>query len=472
MKTLKLHVTCVLFLFVLFSCKPFEKPDDPVLKPVNLYKITQENVRVEPFKEEPVIWTAEIELNVKFLRSVKIQKLKIILEDKKEIIITRDYSGEAQGITKWHGKIKDSPGSLVIFVITKNNTVSGNITLGSGEFYKIRSLKRGKYALVKIAREKYPPDAPSIKVRKEIPIEMDPCPNTDPADSIDVMVLYTDDARAASGDTDSILSEIYLAVEETNMAYVNSNITQRINLVYVGEVSYAETNNSSTDLSALQDTSDGVLDNIHTLRDNHSADLVVLILENIGGFCGRAYVMENVSTAFEPWAFAVVDRGCATGSFSFAHEMGHNMGARHDCDNTADLDPYDYAHGYYNTNPTPAGQANWRTVMSYNPTPSATRICYFSNPGITYPPGAADGDPMGTTAAAGTCQADNHLTLNNTALSVANFRCTGSGVEDVWMKDTWRKRTGSCYCIRSHEQVALCLDSKEPGCRLGSSSST
>lgn len=430
MKTIKLILTSAILLAVLFACERGQKA-------THLYKITQEDVEAETFKDEPLIWAAEIEINVEFLRSKKIQELKIILEDKKEIIITRDYSREAEGITKWHGKIKDSPVSLVMFVITKDDIVAGNIILASGEFYKIRYLKEGKFVLGKIDREKYPPDAPAIKVEKDIPIVMDPCPNTDPATSIDVMVLYTDDARSASGNTSSMLSEIYLAVEETNMGYINSNITQRINLVHTAEVNYTETNNSLTDLQALQSTTDGVLDNIHTLRDNHTADIVVLIAEDIGGPCGRAYVMETVSTAFEPYAFAVVDRGCATGVFSFAHELGHNMGARHDCDNTPDLDPYDYAHGYYNTNPTPAGQANWRTIMSYNPTPSAARICYFSNPGITYPPGAADGDPMGISAATGTCQSDNHQTLNNTALSVANFRCTGSGIENVWMKDTW-----------------------------------
>ena len=33
--------------------------------------------------------------------------------------------------------------------------------------------------------------------------------------------------------------------------------------------------------------------------------------------------------------------------------------------------------------------------------------------------------------------ADNHQTLNNTAPTVANFRCSSPGVNDVWMKDLW-----------------------------------
>ena len=430
MKNLKIILTCVLLLSVLFSCGPKKKH-------TYLYTIIKEGVKAKTFENEPVIWTAEIKIDSEFLKSKTISEFELKLEDKKEVTIIRNFSKEVNGITKWHGEVKDDPGSLAIFVLTKDNTLAANITLASSEFYKIRYLSNGKFILAKIDSKKYPADAPAIKVEKEIPIEMDPCPNTDPAHSIDVMVVYTDDARSASGNTSSMLSEIYLAVEETNMAYINSNITQRINLVHTSEVSYTETNNASDDIAALQSTTDGILDNIHSLRDNHSADLVVLIAENIGGPCGIAYVMETVSTAFEPYAFAVVDRGCATGSYSFAHELGHNMGARHDCDNTPGLLPYDYAHGYYDTSPTPVGQANWRTVMSYNPTPSAARICYFSNPGVTYPPGATDGDPMGVTDIAGNCQSDNHLTLNNTAISVANFRCTGSGINNVWMKDTW-----------------------------------
>ena len=422
----------IALLTMLIACNPKPK--------INyLYTITNEKIDAEQLKDEPVIWAAEISLNDSLLRSEKIKLLRIILDNKKEMTIALTYQDRKKRVSNWIGTIKDDPQSQVIFVMTPKNTVAGNIRTSKGDLYKIRYLKEGKYLLAKIDANKYPEDAPEVEPQKdpnEVSIAFD-CPNTDPASKIDVMVLYTDDARSAAGGTGAIESEILLAVEETNTAYINSNITQRLNLVYMAEVNYAETSNPDTDLAKLQGASDGILDNIHTLRDSHSADLVSLIVENMTGASGIGYVMTTVSTSwFEDYAFSVVKRTSATGNYSFGHELGHNMGAKHDCNNNSTTTPYVYAHGYYNTSPTPVGVGNWRTIMSYSPpVGSATRICYFSNPGITYPPGATDGDVMGTST--GACQADNHLTLNNTALTVANFRCTGSGIENVWMKDTW-----------------------------------
>ena len=260
-------LTIAMLIAVAISCEPNRQP-------AHLYEITRENIEAETIEGEPLIWTAEIEVDVEALISKELQELGIVLDDKRELIVVREHSEETKGVTKWHGKIADSPLSRVMFVITEDKTIAGNITLASGEFFKIRHLKAGKYVLAKIDRDKYPPDAPAVRVKEEIPIAMDPCPNTDPAHSIDVMVIYTDDARAASGNTASILSEVYLAVEETNQAYINSNITQRINLVHTAEVSYAETNNASTDIAALRSTSDGTLDDIHSVRDDHAADIV------------------------------------------------------------------------------------------------------------------------------------------------------------------------------------------------------
>jgi hypothetical protein len=122
---------------------------------------------------------------------------------------------------------------------------------------------------------------------------------------------------------------LFLALEETNQSYINSNVTQRLRLVHMEEVSYTETGVSMTDRDALKSTSDGILDNAHTLRNSHGADLVILLVESLEN-CGRAFIMSTVATTFETSAFAVVTRSCATGNFSFGHELAHIMGARHD----------------------------------------------------------------------------------------------------------------------------------------------
>ena len=122
---------------------------------------------------------------------------------------------------------------------------------------------------------------------------------------------------------------VYLAMAETNQSYLNSDVNQRLRLAHVAEVSYTESGAFDTDLTALQNGSDGTMDNVQTLRNTFAADTVSLITET-GDACGLGYFMSSVSNGFESFAYSVVKRSCATGYFSFGHELGHNMGADHD----------------------------------------------------------------------------------------------------------------------------------------------
>jgi hypothetical protein len=293
--------------------------------------------------------------------------------------------------------------------------------------------------LREIDQSKFPNEAqprkPKVEVRPGPMAFGDTC-GTDPPTDIDIMVVYTADARTAAGGTDAMEATVFLATAETNQSYINSNINQRIRLAHVAEVSYTESGNINTDLSRLQDGGDGFIDNVPTLRNTFAADNVVMITENGGGFCGLGYMMETVSNTFEPFAYVVVARNCATGYFSFGHELGHNMGADHDTANATSTGPYPYNRGYVDTSPT-SPATPWRTIMSYNGSPSSTRVQYWSNPGVNFPVG---GDPMGVTG--GATPADNHLVLNDTALTVANFRCSSPSVNNVWMKDTWNDTGG------------------------------
>ena len=122
------------------------------------------------------------------------------------------------------------------------------------------------------------------------------CP-PDEQSIIDVAVFYTPAARENVGGTDEIATAIDLMVAETNMAYSNSGVNQRINLVAVEEVvGYRETNNLATDIFRLRSTSDGYMDEIHDIRDEVAADIVLLIA---AGLSGRAYQLHVPSTSSE-----------------------------------------------------------------------------------------------------------------------------------------------------------------------------
>ena len=62
-------------------------------------------------------------------------------------------------------------------------------------------------------------------------------------------------------------------------------------------------------------------------------------------YCGVAYVMTRNPAAFSEWAFGITIRSCLSGS-TMAHELGHNMGCKHDRANSSGASLYPYAFGY------------------------------------------------------------------------------------------------------------------------------
>ena len=238
---------------------------------------------------------------------------------------------------------------------------------------------------------------------------------------IDVAVVYTPAARDAAGGAAAIEAEIDLLIAETNEAYETSGVNHRVTLVDTSEVTYVETGDSVVDIDRLLEPSDGHLDEVHALRDEVGADLVHLIVGDIDGICGRGY---------RPGVFGLSLQGC--GAFTFAHELGHNMGLRHDRyqvhhnQGGARSHP---AYGYVNQRALDAGapaSKRWFTIMGY-PTQCADagiscgRLAAFSSPRLQ-----VDGDllgvPYGTGGSGVNGPADAVAVLNATGPAVALWR--------------------------------------------------
>ena len=175
-------------------------------------------------------------------------------------------------------------------------------------------------------------------------------------------------------------TRIALGVSETNTAYANSGVTPRLRLVGAELVSYTESGNLGTDLDRFQKTSDGHLDSVHARRDALGADLVVLVVGDVaGGACGIGYVMTSLSSSFAPWAFTVTAYPCISPNYTFAHELGHNMGSAHAPeDGAGQASLYPYSFGYKNPSNL------FRTVMAYNCAAGCPRVLHFSNPSVSY----------------------------------------------------------------------------------------
>lgn len=184
---------------------------------------------------------------------------------------------------------------------------------------------------------------------------------------LDVIVAYSPDAAAEVPDMSALIA---LAIRESNDIYRASGIPAELNLVHSYQTAYNGTPDMAADLTRFRAKDDGEMDEVHQLRDRHAADLAVLIVATNKNACGYGYI-----DSAEDRAFSVVRQDCATGYYSFAHEIGHNLGAMHDVAAGRNA-AYPYGHGFCNTRSGESG--GWRTVMSYASDNCDDRLPIFS----------------------------------------------------------------------------------------------
>jgi len=294
---------------------------------------------------------------------------------------------------------------------TADNIAIGNVRIGD-KFYQIRFVDDGIHAVREIDQTVFVDEAEiELDFESGDPVAIaDGRSEVDDGSIIDVMVVYTPEARQEAGGTSAINQLINLAEAETNQGYENSGVIQRIRIVHTEEVPYTSSGDAQTDLSRLRGTSEGFLDEVHALRDTHSADIVSLFVRdfNAGGI-GYVMGMSNRSYGFEENAFNAVGINYATGNYTFAHELGHNQGVTHNReDATGHLPSFNYAYGY--RDPDRA----FRTIMAYDDQNNRgiPRRNYWSNPDLTY-----NGKPLGIPG-----DTDNRRALNNNRMIAANWR--------------------------------------------------
>ncbi len=235
--------------------------------------------------------------------------------------------------------------------------------------------------------------------------------NSTNSNSVDLLVVTTDAATAFAGGSALLKQSIEAAVSDTNISFDNSGVGLQINLVKVESTNYTETNNIVTDHTRLQVLNDGFLDEVHDLRDQYSADLVMLVVGEGDNFCGYAGWGYNGQSLLPQFGFSVLAEYCISTTV-FAHELGHNFGLQHDrfINNSGGYLPY--GHGYT------APSESWFTIMAY---PDGCNFnCFplnrWSNP-VQQFAGEALGIPIGNPNAA-----DNVSALEFVKADVLSFR--------------------------------------------------
>jgi len=210
--------------------------------------------------------------------------------------------------------------------------------------------------------------------------------------TIDLLVAYTPQAKSAAG---NIYSLIASCEQSTNEILSNSGNSARVDVVHSVEVDYEE-EGVEPDVDELQDN-DGYdnLDILHSLRNQYGADVVALLIKDVGPYLGIVYEVEAQADE----AFLVVKQHAALDDYVFAHEVAHIVGCRHQNDS---LGTYQHAYRRF--------WDGWETVVTdYVAT---TRIPYWSNPNKTY-----GGIPLGTYSSN-----DNARKWNTRAATVAGFK--------------------------------------------------
>lgn len=211
---------------------------------------------------------------------------------------------------------------------------------------------------------------------------------------IDVLLVYTPKAN-----TKNIKAKIKLAEEEANESYQKSDIRIKLNIVHSELIEGFKETSVNKDLKRIMNKK-GDFKVIHDLRDKHGADVVVLAAVNKGGICGMAPTLNAKAST----AFAYVNLKCMTGYYTFAHEIGHLQGARH---NPEQDKKGTYNHGFQ----YPKGK--WRTIMSYAcKNAKCKRLNFWSNPNKKH-----EGVAIGKKATH-----DNARALNESKDKIGRFR--------------------------------------------------
>jgi hypothetical protein len=302
------------------------------------------------------------------------------------LLLHHQQTNNVDGIQIVSG-IVDGESHNMATLVNDNGQLRGRIWK-DGQLYRLEGDESGEYRLseINIARlaegeDMISPKSPDLKraSSKQRSAEKQTLPPR--AEPIDVLLLITARAIVKMGGKKKTGSEMELLMAETNNVYRQSGITKGNMFRVVGWTSlpFEENGDLGKDLGAWKNNK-----SIISLRNKLGADLVAFITApEKPKYCGIAYLgpEESSQEIFPQLGYSLSVLNCALTNLTFAHELGHNLGALHD---RYVVSTTGHNHGFVNV------EKNWRTVMAYSSycrekhNKACPKIPYFSNPRLKY----------------------------------------------------------------------------------------
>ncbi|MEC4727696.1 PKD domain-containing protein [Shewanella sp. D64] len=370
-----------------------------VAKEREVKSVTRYNMQLEGFKQET-------------------SSLKFELPDASVIIAKKTLAYiTGSGSLVWQGEIVNQnaalfPGDNQIILVKSDEFLSATIKF-NGRLFKMKPSNNQQIELKEIDQTLLPDEHSEelTEGKNSIfnerggysvkPLSVSPSATT--SSVIRVLVGFTSEALNQNPGMQALID---LAVAETNQGFTDSGVNAQVELAHSYELNYAESGDHGLDLDRFHLPNDGYMDDVYQIREQYSADVAAILIGDASA-CGRAREIG----ASEETAFMVIKDSCATGYYSFGHELGHLMSARHNPEKDSNTTPYAFGHGFLYS------QGGWRSIMSYNSNSCCTRQNFWSDPTRSF-----QSVVRGTTGTH-----DNARVLNLTAATVAGFRSGGDG---------------------------------------------
>ena len=207
---------------------------------------------------------------------------------------------------------------------------------------------------------------------------------------VDILVLYTQRVEDHEGGPAEVMATLENEIAKMNLVLANSGLAHRRVQGFFEKVDYEQGRDYGVDLSYLSQIRNGTLHS--ALIEKHQPDLLHLIVRDYKAVSGvasfpsaaaRAYTHKHCATArqrinrygsddmslclynvgrvFFRSAGAVTNLGSVVRGYTFAHEVGHNMGLAHGTSTAIEFPYRNYGYGYINPDVTATCQ---HTVMT------------------------------------------------------------------------------------------------------------